>query len=77
MVVIWCLYVPLHTATPSAHIHAQLSIPLNFLGGVYRELNQAVTDMENMFAVLEKKCLVQDLGVPPPLLSNPTCCRHL
>lgn len=46
----------------------QLSIPLNFLGSMYRELRQALIDMENLFEILEKKRDVQDKESAVPLL---------
>ena len=38
----------------------QLYQPLNFMGMVYREIKQAVTDIEIMFAILARKPEIED-----------------
>jgi ATP-binding cassette subfamily B protein len=51
----------------------QLYIPLNFLGVLYREIKQAIADMERMFGVLEEHREVEDRpGAPLLAVANPT-----
>ncbi|MGA7526747.1 MAG: ABC transporter ATP-binding protein/permease [Pseudolabrys sp.] len=45
----------------------QLYQPLNFMGMVYREIKQAITDIEIMFSILAREPEIKDLAGAPPL----------
>ncbi|TYB91113.1 ABC transporter ATP-binding protein/permease [Oceaniovalibus sp. ACAM 378] len=45
----------------------QITLPLNFLGSVYREIRQALIDMADMFGLLEQPAEVQDKPDAKPL----------
>jgi ATP-binding cassette, subfamily B (MDR/TAP), member 7 len=46
----------------------QLSVPLNFLGSVYRELRQSLLDMETLFNLQKVNVTVKDAKDAKPLL---------
>ncbi|HYF44127.1 MAG TPA: ABC transporter ATP-binding protein/permease [Ramlibacter sp.] len=52
----------------------QLYIPLNFLGVLYREIKQSLTDLDKMFVLMEKEREVADKPGAPALagLEHPT-----
>ena len=45
----------------------QLYIPLNFLGVIYREIKQALADMERLFRLIEEHAEITDRPGAPPL----------
>ena len=45
----------------------QLYIPLNFLGVIYREIKQSLTDLEKMFTLMEREREIADLPGAVPL----------
>jgi ATP-binding cassette subfamily B protein len=47
----------------------QLYIPLNFLGVIYREIKQALADMERLFGLIEENAEVRDKPGAPPLVA--------
>ncbi|WP_026436678.1 ABC transporter ATP-binding protein/permease [Acidovorax sp. JHL-9] len=52
----------------------QLYIPLNFLGVIYREIKQSLTDLDKMFTLMDKEREVADAPGAQPLagLAQPT-----
>ena len=54
----------------------QLYIPLGFLGVLYREIKQSLTDLDKMFVLLEKEREIADEpGARPLVLSGPPAVR--
>ncbi|HET7798547.1 MAG TPA: ABC transporter ATP-binding protein/permease, partial [Nevskia sp.] len=48
----------------------QLSIPLNYLGVVYREVKQGLTNIERMFALLDQPQEIRDAADAQPLVAR-------
>lgn len=48
----------------------QLSIPLGFLGSVYREIKQALLDMGAMFKLMNIETAIKNKALAPPLIAS-------
>nr|WP_236702928.1 ABC transporter ATP-binding protein/permease [Pseudoalteromonas sp. P1-8] len=53
----------------------QLFLPLNFLGFVYREIRRALTDLENMLGLLNRKAAISDDKDAKPLKATKAAIR--
>ncbi|NDZ14596.1 metal ABC transporter permease [Variovorax sp. WS11] len=53
----------------------QLYIPLNFLGVIYREIKQSLTDLDKMFVLMEKEREVRDAPGALPLAGRDASVR--
>ncbi|WP_240701333.1 ABC transporter ATP-binding protein/permease [Pseudoalteromonas sp. MEBiC 03485] len=53
----------------------QLFLPLNFLGFVYREIRRALTDLENMLGLLNRKAAISDNKDAKPLTTTKAAIR--
>ncbi|WP_082493408.1 ABC transporter ATP-binding protein/permease [Acidovorax sp. Leaf160] len=54
----------------------QLYIPLNFLGVIYREIKQSLTDLDKMFTLMDREREVADApGAVPLVLQGPPAVR--
>jgi ATP-binding cassette subfamily B protein len=53
----------------------QLSIPLNFIGFIYREIRQSLTDIEQMFDLLDENPEVKDRPGAKPLVISEASIR--
>lgn len=53
----------------------QLFLPLNFLGFVYREIRRALTDLENMLGLLNRKAAICDVKDAKPLKATKAAIR--
>jgi ABC transporter ATM len=51
----------------------QLSLPLNFVGSVYREVRQSMVDLETMFAISRVKPAIETSLTSKPLLFSSGC----
>ena len=51
-------------------VMSQLYRPLNILGFAYREIKQALTDLENMFSLMDRKPEIEDKPDAKPIASG-------
>ncbi len=53
----------------------QLSVPLNFIGTLYREIKQSLVDIESLFKILDQPAEVEDRAGAKPLAVGPAAVR--